>query len=126
MGCGSRGKGLVAEERQAPDEHVPQPGRAPPSSGHRGHPPRAHSCVRNAVTPSGSGPWAGKPTVRKAQVLSGNRMTREANAGGRKATGNRVRLQLLRWNSRITGRIQDLGVLARKGAHAGQVSLWRM
>src|SRR6516165_9139090 len=31
----------------------------------------------------------GKPTVRKAQVPGGNRMTREANAGGRKAAGNR-------------------------------------
>jgi hypothetical protein len=28
----------------------------------------------------------GKPTVRKAQLPGGNRMTREANAGGRKAT----------------------------------------
>jgi hypothetical protein len=35
----------------------------------------------------------GKPTVRKAQVLGGNRMAREANAGGRKAAGNQgVRL----------------------------------
>ena len=31
----------------------------------------------------------GKPTVRKAQIPGGNRMTREANAGGRKAAGNR-------------------------------------
>jgi hypothetical protein len=31
----------------------------------------------------------GKPTVRKAQSLGGNRMTRDANAGGRKAAGNR-------------------------------------
>jgi hypothetical protein len=28
-------------------------------------------------------------TVRKAEVPSGRRMTREANAGSRKATGNR-------------------------------------
>jgi hypothetical protein len=31
----------------------------------------------------------GRLTVRKAQVLSGNRMAQEANAGRRKATGNR-------------------------------------
>ncbi len=32
---------------------------------------------------------AGKPTVREAQSPSEGRMTWEANAGGRKATGNR-------------------------------------
>ena len=39
------------------------------------HPGRS-SCVRNAVTPSGSGRLVlpGKPTVRKAQSLGGNRM----------------------------------------------------
>jgi hypothetical protein len=31
----------------------------------------------------------GKPTVRKAEVFSGNGMAQEANAGGRKAAGNR-------------------------------------
>jgi hypothetical protein len=31
----------------------------------------------------------GRLTVRKAQILSGNRMAQEANAGRRKATGNR-------------------------------------
>jgi hypothetical protein len=31
----------------------------------------------------------GGPTVRKVELPSGRRMTREANAGGRKATGNR-------------------------------------
>ena len=33
---------------------------------------------------------AGRPTVRKAQFPSGRRMTQEANAGGRKAAGNRA------------------------------------
>jgi len=32
---------------------------------------------------------AGRPDVRKAQFPSGRRKTREANAGGRKAAGNR-------------------------------------
>jgi hypothetical protein len=30
-----------------------------------------YSCVRNAETPSGSGQSAGKPTVRRAQLLGG-------------------------------------------------------
>lgn len=38
---------------------------------------------------SGCGDVAGQPTARKAQLPSGGRMTWEANAGGRKATGNR-------------------------------------
>ena len=32
---------------------------------------------------------AGRPTVRKAQLPSGRRMTQKANADGRKAAGNR-------------------------------------
>jgi hypothetical protein len=38
------------------------------------HPGRC-SCVRNAVTLSGSGHRFGKPTVRRAQLPGGNRMT---------------------------------------------------
>jgi hypothetical protein len=38
------------------------------------HPGRS-SCVRNAVTLSGSEPRFGKPTVRRAQLPGGNRMT---------------------------------------------------
>jgi hypothetical protein len=47
--------------------------------------------VRNVAIPMGSDTAAvvvGGPTVRKADVPSGEGMTREANAGGRKATGN--------------------------------------
>jgi hypothetical protein len=45
------------------------------------HPGRS-SCVRNAVTPSRSGQKVlpGKPTVRRAQFLGGNRMTEKRNA----------------------------------------------
>jgi hypothetical protein len=66
-------------------------GRAPSSPGSRRHPPRSYLTsaergnpvrVRALVAP-------GKPTVRKAQFPGGNRMTRQANAGGRKAAGNR-------------------------------------
>lgn len=48
--------------------------------------------VRNVATPMGADARfvvVGGPTVRKADVPSGRRMTREANAGGRKVTGNR-------------------------------------
>ena len=73
---GRRGgvKGLAVVERQAPAENAPQPGRAPPSSGHRGHPPRAQLVRAERGNPVGVRPLAGKPTVRKAQFLGGNRM----------------------------------------------------
>jgi hypothetical protein len=47
--------------------------------------------VRNVAIPLGSGTAlavAGGLTVRKADVPSGRRMTREASAGGRKTAGN--------------------------------------
>ncbi len=81
--------------------------------------------MRNVETPSGSGPCrTGKPTVRKAQSPGGKRMVQEANAGGRKATGNRDRWPapppVVSHNWPDTGRCP-----ARKGADVGQVSLWR-
>jgi hypothetical protein len=43
--------------------------------------------MRNMTTPMGSGTVvSGKPTVRKAELPSGRRMTQEANAGGRKGS----------------------------------------
>lgn len=62
--------------------------------------------VRNVAIPMGSDAMfvvVGGPTVRKAEVLSGGRMTREANAGGRKATESRdsmARLPLVVSNNR--------------------------
>ena len=47
--------------------------------------------VRNVAIPTGSGAAmvvVGGSTVRKADVPGGAGMTREANAGSRKATGN--------------------------------------
>lgn len=45
--------------------------------------------MRNVETPMGSAEAnGGKPTVRKAELPSGNRKDREANAGSRKARGN--------------------------------------
>ena len=50
---------------------------------------------------------AGRPTVRKAQLPSGRRMTKEAKADSRKATGNRGRFAgTSAGGSRITGRIR--------------------
>ena len=65
----------------------------------------------------------GKPTVRRAQLPGGNRMTREANAGGRKAAGNRD--PALAFYQRFLDNWPDTGSGARlwKQADAGQVSL---
>ena len=50
----------------------------------------------NTTIPLGSGCLvAGRPTVRKVQFPSGRRMTQEANAGSRKAAGNRGPLDRL-------------------------------
>ena len=53
------------------------------------HPERI-SLMRNVLTPMRSVVVVrdGKPSLRKAQILSGNGRDREANAGSRKARGN--------------------------------------
>jgi hypothetical protein len=101
------------------------------SGGHRrprdtgGTHPGRISYVWNVGTPMGSGHKAvtGKPTVRKAQSPSGKWMTREANAGGRKATGtlgSKASPPLV-----ASDNWPDTGRRARtrKSADAGQVSL---
>jgi hypothetical protein len=64
----------------------------------------------------------GRPTARKAQLPSGHRMTQEANAGSRKATGNRdvwpAPPLAVSYNRPDTGSAR-----ARKGADVGQVGL---
>lgn len=81
------------------------------------------STVRNVTTPSWSGRRPGKPTVRKAQSRGGRRMVQEANAGGRKAAGNRdVMTAPSGGRLRITGRIRA-DARTRKGADVDQVSL---
>ena len=91
MGCWSGVQGLAAEKRQAPAGHahsVRDEHRRP--RGIEGTHPGRSSRVRNAVTPSRSGAsWAGKPTVRRAQLLGGNRMTekRMPAAERRRETG---------------------------------------
>ena len=50
---------------------------APQSPGHRGHPPRPHLMRAERGNPVGVRLWAGKPTVREAQLPSGQRMTKK-------------------------------------------------
>ena len=91
MGWNSGVQGLAAEKRQALAGHGVRSGEHRRPRGREGTHPGRISCVQNVATPLGSGHEgfvAGKPTVRKAQLRSGKRMTREANAGDRKATGN--------------------------------------
>ncbi len=68
------------------------------------------------LTPGGS-------TVRKAEFPDGRRMAQEANAGGRKAAGNREPdAGSSASGCRITGRIEACA-LTREGADVGRVSL---
>ena len=89
MGCRCGVQGLADGKRQALAGHGIWPGGHRCPRGREGTHPGRISQVRNVETPSGSGRMPGKPTARKAQFPGGNRMTREANAGGRKAAGNR-------------------------------------
>jgi hypothetical protein len=50
---------------------------------------------RDRILSGSGGPSAGKPTARKAQFPSGRRKAREANAGSRKAAGNRDQMLAL-------------------------------
>src|SRR5690348_15271713 len=90
-GMFQRGTGLAAEKRQAPAGEKQSAGRTPPSRGREGTHPARISLMQNVETPKGSccHRATGRPTARKAKIPDGNRMTQEANAGGRKATGNR-------------------------------------
>ena len=65
-----------------------QPRRTPPPRGTESTHPGRVSAVRNVTTPSGSGSWPGKPTVREAQLPGGRRTVQEANAGAPKGNGN--------------------------------------
>ena len=70
-------------ERQAPVKDSCWPGEHRRPRGREGTHPGRCSCVRNVVTPSRSGTpvgVSGKPTVRRAQFLGGNRMTEKRNA----------------------------------------------
>ncbi len=77
MGSDGGVQGLAVVERQAPVKETTWPGEHRRPRGREGTHPGRSSCVRNAVTPSRSGQEVlpGKPTVRGAQLLGGNRMT---------------------------------------------------
>ena len=75
MGCRSGVQGLAAVERQAPVKEATWPGEHRRPWGREGTHPGRSSRVRNAVTRRGPAVLAGKPTVRRAQLLGGNRMT---------------------------------------------------
>jgi hypothetical protein len=111
MGACAGWQGLAAVKRQALAGHGIRSGEHRRPRGRGGTHSGRISLVRNVETPSGSGRLVapGKPTVRKAQFPGGNRMTRQANAGGRKAAGNRDHDGwCLRQRCRITGRIPGL------------------
>ncbi len=76
MECWKRGAGTwpLRCGRRRPGT-VPGRGEHRRPRGTEGTLPGRYSCVRNAVTPSRSGHWAGKSTVRRTQLLGGNRMT---------------------------------------------------
>ena len=86
-----RVKGLAVAERQAPVKETTWPGEHRRPRGREGTHPGRSSRVRNAVTPSGSGlalGVSGKPTVRRAQLLGGNRMAEKRTPVVEKTTGN--------------------------------------
>ena len=61
-------------------------------------------------------PVAGRPTVRKAESRSGNRMVQEANAGAPKGDGKSARGgHSSKWSCRITGRIRVLVARLERG-----------
>jgi hypothetical protein len=81
--------------------------RTPGSRGIKDTLPGRFSWVRNVVIPMGSVRTSpskrhsiSKPTARKAEFLSGDGMIQEANAAGRKATGNHNRADRASWPGR--------------------------
>ena len=104
-GMFQRGTGLAAEKRQAPAEEKQSAGGTPPSRGREGAHPARISLCRTWKPRKGPGRVSGRPPVRNAQLPGGHRMTQEANAGGRKAAGNRDgEAGPSSRSSRITGR----------------------
>lgn len=99
MGSSSGGKDWSLKSAGADRKTLNRPGEHRRPRGIGGTRPGRISFVWNVTTPLESGDIhvVGKPTVRKARFSSGRRMAQEANAGGRKAAGNRdVRGRLLR------------------------------
>ena len=92
MGCVKGRTGLAVGKRRVPVDEPVSAGRAPLSRGIEDTRSGRVLHVRNVTIPLESGHGVvGRPTVREAQFSSGRRIAREANAGGRKETGNRAR-----------------------------------
>jgi hypothetical protein len=89
-GMFQRGRGLAVEKRQAPVIEVTVAGTTPPPRSKEGTHPGRISHVRNTGTPTESGPLlrSGRPTARNGGILWREQDAQEANAGGRKPTGN--------------------------------------
>jgi hypothetical protein len=102
-------RGFAVEMRQAAAGDDQPVVWTPPSPGYRGHPEPARSHACGTCKPrQGPEHCSGKPTVRGAKFPGGTGCPRSEcrwPKGGRK-TGQRGRL--LRWPSRITGRIPGL------------------
>jgi hypothetical protein len=88
LGAGCRDGPLRV--RQARAGQGGRSGRAPSSPGYRGALPGRSSCVRNAVTPTRSGRdnASGRSTVRRAQLLGGNRMTEKLHNSSSNSSSN--------------------------------------
>src|SRR6266700_3677483 len=119
MECCGEGEGLAAGKRQAPADYALSAGRTPPPRDRgEAHPDRVLR-LRNVAIPLRSRPvWPGRPTVRRAELLSGGRMTQQAKAGmpkgdGKTGTAGRSLLRWCRGNRPDTGP----GGPARKSAH---------
>src|SRR3954451_14098212 len=85
------GRGLAVEKRQAPVIEIAMAGTTPPPRSKEGTHPGRLSRVRNAETPTESGPLRrpGRPTVRNGGSCWRGQDAQETHAAGRKPTGNR-------------------------------------
>src|SRR3954454_10643615 len=90
MECFSWGRGLAVEKRQAPAIEIAMAGMTPPPRSKEGTHPGRFSHVRNAETPTESGRFGGPVGQPQGMAESSWREqdAQEANAGGRKPTGN--------------------------------------
>lgn len=94
--------------------------------GQRGRPPRTHLAQverGNPVEVRASKLVSGQSTARQAQLLGGNRMTQEVNAGALKGNGKPGRY--VAPSGHVPHNRPDTGTdtRTRKGADVGQVSL---
>jgi hypothetical protein len=105
--------GLAVGKPRVPAGYFLSAGRTPPPRGRGGAHPDRFSCLGNVAIPLRSGlcVWPGRPTARRAEVLSGYRMAQEAEAGMSKGNGKAIVDDRVSPRcGRITGRIRVLVV----------------